>query len=194
MTVAVDPGPVMTPHLGQMLRRPLMPETSAHDEPGDTPCCVCGGPCPTSTLLWGPWRRHARCQSLMAYEPSRIEAACKALAIGLDGDADLVPFAVPNYLTVHPEPTWSDEPLRTRLPWRHISRDGLAAAVAQLPGLRADAGRVPTPCTSGCCAWCGIAESMGWADRGHRWPDGSPAPLCAACGRVYDATSSPDPL
>ncbi|HEY5786186.1 MAG TPA: hypothetical protein VIT65_15565, partial [Microlunatus sp.] len=46
----------------------------------------------------------------------------------------------------------------------------------------------------GCCAWCGIAESMGWADRGHRWPDGSPAPLCAACGRVYDATSSPDPL
>lgn len=166
---------------------------NAADEPGDAPCCVCGGPVhPHAPDDWGPWRRHPRCATVTASPARRAEAAARAYAIPIEeGDGDLVRFAVANFYTVHAEPIWTDEPMRVRLPWRHVDRDGLAAAVAELPRLRAENGRVPTTCTMGACAWCGVAESLVWTAHGHTWHDGTQAALCGSCSAIYVSTGEP---
>lgn len=168
------------------------PETNAHDTDEQTPCRVCGGACPPRSPHWGPWRQHPACQTVAGDPVSRLQAASKALGHALDRqDAALTPFQAMTYAEVHREPTWSTEPWRERLPWRHLDKEGLYAALERLPGLRIEAGLVDNRCTDGACAWCGVLEARGWGDYGHHWPDGTSAPLCGPCGEVYERNGSP---
>jgi hypothetical protein len=192
--VHLDPGPTVGVGLTGMLRRPVLTETNAHEVNEQTPCAVCGGPCPTGSVHWGPWRVHDRCQALRGDPASRLQAAAKALGRHLErADALLVGFSARPYAEDHPEPTWTDERLRERLPWRHVDRQGLYAALEQVPLLRVEAGLVDAPCSDGACAWCGVLEGRGWSSFGHTWADGTSAPLCGPCGQVYERTGEPSP-
>ena len=170
------------------------PKTNAHDTDEQTPCRVCGGPCPARSPHWGPWRQHPQCQTVAGDQIGRLQAASKALGHALDRqDAALTPFRALTYAETHPEPTWGSEPLRERLAWRHLDRAALYAALERLPGLRIEAGLVETRCTDGPCAWCGVLESKGWSSHGHTWADGTQAPLCGSCSTVYERNGSPSP-
>lgn len=197
----------MSVQVADLPDRPLMiherwaaasrPATSAHEVDGPTPCVVCGGPCEPAEVHWGSWRRHRDCAKICAHPVDRMQAAARALGHSVDRtDAGLLLGAgvdAPLYSQGHPEPTWSEEPTRQRMRWHHVDRNALAAAVQRLPELRAEAGLVDAPCVDGCCAWCGVREARGWASQGHRWADGSPAPLCGRCSEVYERRGSPDP-
>lgn len=166
---------------------------NAH-EVEESPCCVCGGPVGRSGPFWGPWRQHSACQGFRGTAAGRLVAASKALGRAIDYDeAVLVPFDPRPYAEGHPSPVWTDEPLRERLPWRHIDRQALYTALDQIPALRAAHGLDPNTCTDGSCVWCGRSESLRWYGHGHTWADGSPAPLCAVCSPVYEAMGRPDP-
>jgi hypothetical protein len=184
----------LQPHEQAAAYRAMNPQHSAHDEPGEAPCWACGGPCAPGSLHWGVWRLHAACEALRGSPAARLTACCRALARQIsDEDARLVPFDPRPFAERHPEPVWTDEPTRDRLPWRHIEARALDAGLARLPELRVAAGLVETSCVTGRCAWCGVLEARTWSDRGHHWADGSPAPLCGSCARTYDAAGSPDP-
>lgn len=171
------------------------PKTNAHDTEAETPCAVCGGATGRSELHWGPWRLHKACQRLRADPVARLQGAAQALGHHLERlDASLVPFAALPYAEAHPEPTWSTEPTRERLPWRHIDKAALYEAIEQLPVLRVEAGLIDNVCEDGPCAWCGVRESRGWSSYEHTWADGSPAPLCGGCGQVYERNGSPSPV
>lgn len=173
---------------------PVPVRTSADEVDGPTPCATCGGPAERSEPHWGVWRQHRGCERVQGEPAARLEAAARALGRRLDRtDALLLPFSAERYSTGHPEPTWTDEPLRLRLPWRHLDREALYAAIERLPELRVAAGLVPATCTDGRCAWCGVAEAVGWSAHGHTWADGTPAPLCGACSERYSAAGAPDP-
>lgn len=45
---------------------------------------------------------------------------------------------------------------------------------------------VESTCTLGPCAWCGIVKAKGWAQRDHKWTDGSDAALCQSCAVIFD--------
>ena len=170
------------------------PSTSAHDTDQETPCCVCGGACEPRTPLWGPWRRHQACEAVQGDPVRRLVAAGRALGREIEvTDAALVPFTALPYSADHPEPVWTDEPTRLRLPWRHVDRAALFTAIDRLPELRAAAGLDPNTCTDGNCGWCGVREGRGWASYGHTWADGTQAPLCGGCGQVYERNGSVDP-
>jgi hypothetical protein len=169
--------------------------TDAHHVDGFTPCRVCGGAVGLLGSYVGGWRQHTDCERLSGWPPYRVMEATVALRLLRKGgevthtDAQLMRYRVPLYADVHPEPTWTDEkPSRA---WGHVDRKALAAALTELPALRVEAGLVPTLCVDGPCAWCGITSSMGWTAHGHKWRDGSPAPLCGACGVVHARHGSP---
>jgi hypothetical protein len=166
-----EPGPLPFHEQVQAAQR-LMPKSNAHDVDGPCPCLVCGGPAERSETHVGPWRRHRACEAVQAYPADRLEAAARALGRHLDRiDAQLLGFSVAPYSEIHPEPTWSDdEPLRVRLPWRHVDREALDEAIGRLPELRVDAGLTDAPCSDGNCGWCGVRESRGWASYGHGPP------------------------
>jgi hypothetical protein len=44
----------------------------------------------------------------------------------------------------------------------------------------------PRLCADGRCGMCGRSRSLSWAQSPLRWPDGSPAPLCAECWSAWD--------
>jgi hypothetical protein len=188
-----EPGPLRVHEQVQAAQR-LMPKSNAHDVDDACPCLVCGGPAERSETHVGPWRRHRACEAVQAYPADRLEAAARALGRHLDRiDAQLLGFSVAPYSEIHPEPTWTDEPLRVRLPWRHVDREALDEAIGRLPELRVDAGLVDSPCVDGNCGWCGVREARGWASFGHTWADGTPAPLCGPCAAIFERTGRPDP-
>lgn len=169
---------------------PPSPETDAHDCPIFTPCRTCGGATsPVGARYVGGWREHAGCAALVGFEPSRIVAAVHEHGLGAlsESDAALLAVSVPMYATTHPEPVWARGERSTA--WSHVEGRALKRALASLPSLRDR----PTTCTDGPCAWCGVAEAMGWASHGHRWADGSEAPLCGVCSAVYLRHGSPSP-
>lgn len=172
---------------------PAPPKTDAHHVDGPCPCRVCGARVDTPGTYWGPWRQHERCVRLVGVNADRVVAAAAALGVGAvdHADAMLVPFRVPTFADTHPEPTWTTEPMRVRLPWRHVDRKGLARALAGLPDLRVEAGLDPSECTTGPCAWCGVTEALEWVDAGMTWGNGDPAPLCGGCYRVFVRHSEP---
>ena len=94
-----------------------------------------------------------------------------------------------NGIGVHFEPTWE---YRQTTAWSHLTKQTLADAVASLPRLRSDAYDA-RPCTHGPCAWCGRVLSTRWTLQGHRWADGSQAPLCSGCEVVYLRRGAPMP-
>jgi hypothetical protein len=168
-----------------------MPRTyvgDARDVPASR-CACCGGST-SEAAYFGPFRLHASCGPLMGSNASRVRAAAAWLRLGevsLD-DATLVGFPVPRYAdTEAADPTQT----RTRLPWSHVDRKGLARAVKGLPAARRKAGLDPSRCSRGACAWCGRSESLGWHESNYTWPSGDPAPLCADCHRVWVARSEP---
>ena len=74
-------------------------------------------------------------------------------------------------------------------PWAWVGdaeREALRRAVD-----RARATVEPRRCKSGACAWCGVAESIGWRSSPEKWSDGKPAPLCRACAVVWDGRGAP---
>lgn len=50
---------------------------------------------------------------------------------------------------------------------------------------------VPTLCTDGACGMCGRHHALGWHASPLTWSDGSPAPLCRDCNRVWELRGSP---
>jgi hypothetical protein len=186
--VRVDVAPVPEPP-GVFRPPPLKPPaTDAHQVDGPCPCRICGGPvAPGPCRYFGPWRQHDGCERLAGDPAARIAAAVAGLGIGQveHADAGLLRITVARFDQVHAEPTWDQEPMRDRMPWRHVNRKSLVRALAALPDLRADAGWDPTECTDGRCAWCGVVTATGWAGVGLTWADGSPAPLCGDCHRLY---------
>jgi hypothetical protein len=191
---APEPGPVRPHEIAAAMAALQPPATSAHDTADPCPCEVCGGPADRSEVHWGPWRTHRACAPLRGDPIGRLVAASTALGRHLERqDAALVPFNAPRYADTHPEPVWDTEPLRERLPWRHLDRDKLYAAIERLPELRVEAGLIERPSEWGACAWCGRAESKNWADRGHHWRNGDPAGLCEGCAAIYDRAGEPDP-
>jgi hypothetical protein len=170
--------------------------TDARDTDADAPCWACGGPVQAEGATYqGAWRVHPGCEALIGYEPARVRAAARALAVGdLDlVDAALVACRVLPYAerAEQTEPTWTTEPLRVRMRWRHVDRKALRAAVAALPARRVAAGLDPGRCRDGGCGWCGTASSTGWVAVGLTWSDGSLAPLCEACYSAWQRHSEP---
>lgn len=45
--------------------------------------------------------------------------------------------------------------------------------------------REAAECASGWCAWCERSHAVDWLDHGHKWADGSAAPLCGDCSPVF---------
>lgn len=171
-------------------------DTDAHTVNGPTPCRCCGGPVQAGHGVdFGVWRTHVGCP--VAWPPHRLAAAAKALlSVEVsEPDAQVLTdgaLLVHNYADGHPEPTWGSGE-RPGTPWGHVHRKALRSALDDLPRLRVDAGLEPSTCTTGSCAWCGVAEALGWFAEGHHWPDGSDASLCGDCHAVYLRAGSPSP-
>jgi hypothetical protein len=74
--------------------------------------------------------------------------------------------------------------------WSHVTdadRDALRQAVKQ-----ERAAVEPRRCRDGACAWCGRSHSLGWQNSPETWSDGSAAPLCRDCARVWDLRGNPE--
>jgi hypothetical protein len=184
------PTPPSRPFVGQ---RPVTVTTDAHTVRAFAPCRVCGGAAGPGVGYFGVWRQHPGCASVAASETARLQAAVVALGLGEVSwpDAGLLAVAVPCFEVTHPEPTW--EPGEHTMPWCHVDRNALVAALSRLPQLRAEAGLLPVVCTAGRCAWCGCVFSFTWWQHGHVWPDGTPAALCQGCHLVFVRHGEPDP-
>jgi|GEM_PF-6477656 len=191
---ATGSGPLIDPDTGRayvpMSRSELIKVMEGRQWAGDaaetmfSPCAKCGGPCGKAATYSAPWRVHRAC-SRIGTHPGRIRAAVgELLATEITfADAGLIAavIAVPSY---------SDLPnvqphTRPGQVWGHVSKRKLRKAVQSLPTLRAEAGLTPRPCVSGPCAWCSIQRATGWQTFGHKWTDGSPAPLCGACSEQW---------
>jgi hypothetical protein len=151
---------------------------------------VCGGTT-SEPLFFGPFRLHHGCHPLLSSEADRVAAAVHRLALDPDltiTEARLLPVSVPSWMdTDDADPT--DQ--RTRLPWSHLDRRRLRRALRGLPAARREAGLDDSTCVSGACAWCGRSRSRGWHGSDYTWPDGTSAPLCTDCHRVWVAHSEP---
>ena len=171
------------------------PKTDAHHVTDATPCCVCGGPVEPGGRYFGPWRFHPSCEPIAGEETGRLIAAAMELGLGLieRQDAALLPVAVNRYDVTHPEPTWTDEPGRSRRAWAHVdseanppcARDGGQAACRR--------GTHPDRVHRRAVRMVRVVEATGWRSEGHAWSDGSPAPLCGECWRVFVKCASPSP-
>lgn len=194
-----DPPPALSPTERFEQAQAMEPRrlrTSAHEVAEATPCNVCGGGVEAANAeRVGPWRRHRDCARLGGSSRTRVPAAARALGLGeVAADvAAMVAFRVPRYADEHPEPTWLDsDRQRDRGAWLHVDRKRLLAAVSEAVTER-DELTIPRPCADGRCAWCGVEEALDWRAYGHRWTDGSDAPLCASCGDVYERRGAPSP-
>ncbi|WP_183092957.1 hypothetical protein [Nocardioides stalactiti] len=188
-TPPIDPG-TGKPYR-PMSRAEVMAATEGRAWAGDaadvetfTPCSRCGGPCGTSAPYSQPWRTHRACRSGTTLQ-SRVRAAVTEL-LGFEigfSDAGLIAsqVAVPNYRDL-PDAQPHTEPRRA---WGHVDKRKLRKVVQSLPALRADAGLTPHPCESGPCAWCSTRLATGWMNEGHKWADGSAAPLCGLCSEQW---------
>ena len=137
------------------------------------------------------WRRtHARCstpqqivQQILGGELLSLEVAAAAL--------DAARVAVGWSLVVRAShESIQSRAISGRQPWAHLTdaaRDALREAVK-----RERAAVEPRRCRDGACAWCGRSHSVGWRGGPETWPDGSPAPLCADCARVWDTRGNPE--
>lgn len=156
-----------------------------------SPCRVCGGEADDQDDRYGPWRMHAQCGDLRQ-EWQRLRAVAQWYSVPLPPEVEAyVDLRVPNYAEAHPEPVYADGD-RDRTPWSHLRRRDVIRAVMTARIAYNDA-RTPKPCEWGRCAWCGRDESLTWTDAGHRWPDGSPAPLCDSCTPVAERRGWPSP-
>lgn len=171
---AFDPDPV----------QPWQPETDASDARIWSNCGTCGGPVTIGSGAYlKPWMIHHACRRL-ATEAERIVAAVGEV-LGVEVtmlDAALLRFRLPMYSEVTGHEPVGGRPARA---WAWLDKRELRAAVKQLPDLRADAGIDPHPCTLGPCCWCGVRVAGGWEDHGHRWADGSSAPMCGSCSEQF---------
>ena len=175
-----------------MAARAVEPSTDAHGTTEPTPCRVCGASVDAEGAAYlGVWRQHPGCVPAGVFAPHRVVEAARWLQ--LDDltlmEATLIPYRLPLFAEVETEPTSRPQ----RLPWRHVDRKALSRALAELPDLRVDAGLDPSTCTLGRCAWCGVEESLAWTLHGHRWADGTEAPLCKDCGESYEQRGRPLP-
>jgi hypothetical protein len=148
-----------------------------------SPCMRCGGPCGRSAKYVQPWRVHSRCTATTC--AGRVVAAVREL-LGEEiayADAGLIAaqVSVPSYRDL-PDAQPHAEPGRA---WGHVNKRQLRKAVQSLPRLRAQHGLTPRPCASGPCCWCGLRLSTGWVNEGHKWADGSKAPLCGVCSAAW---------
>lgn len=50
---------------------------------------------------------------------------------------------------------------------------------------------MPSYCTLGACAFCGVGEAIGWTESSLEWRDGSPAPLCGPCNQIFEMRGEP---
>lgn len=178
---------------GRVVYEEPRPTTNAREVDEACPCRVCGGGVEVSGSTWGIWRQHRECSSLSSSSQARLIAAASTLGVAdVDHElASLTHLRVPNYLDVHHEPTWTDrDRARNRGPWAHVDRKQLVAALSEAMAER-DELSIPRPCLDGRCAWCGIQESLDWRAYGHKWPDGSEAPLCVDCAEVYERRGWP---
>lgn len=160
------------------------PGRSAHDEPGPTPCFVCGGSCDAKEDRWGNWRRHRECLSVT--QPwQRVRAAAEWFALRVsDSEAYAADLFVADYGDEHASPLYSKDDV-DRSPWSHIKMSKVVRAVLEARQALAET-EVPKECEQGACAWCGVAESLTWTDAGHVRHDGTSAPLCSICAPCFD--------
>jgi hypothetical protein len=166
------------------------PTTDARHVTGETPCRVCGALVAAEDAAYsGPWRQHRGCVTTGADPAQRLRQAARWLQVASLSyvEAQLVPFRVPLFEETTTETTSKPN----RQPWQHVDRKALVRALAALPTLRVEYGLDPSTCTHGRCAWCGVEEARRWTLHGHRWADGSEAPLCRSCGEVYERHGEP---
>lgn len=78
-----------------------------------------------------------------------------------------------------------------RRPWAHVTRADRERVRRVLRDVIEE--RKPGPCVWGACGLCGVRTSLTWHEGPVflRWPDGTPAPVCATCQEVLDRR--PDP-
>lgn len=171
------------------LRPPPPPETHAADVKAFAPCRVCGGAVGPKSAYWGPWRLHPSCPN--GDPVRRLELALVAHGIPVERSDVLLLSSIiriGTYSEGHREPTWARG--ESSQPWSHVSTRMLRKAVKELPRLRRDHGLTETTCTTGVCAWCGVAKAKAWHDDGHHWANGQPA-LCGGCHEAYRKAGSP---
>ncbi len=161
------------------------PRTSAVDT-DLSPCRTCGG-ISAGTKIIGGWREHPGCKGLDHSGRVRVAASHHGLGDVDEVVAEFCPPVVMRYADQHIEPTFDDKD-HDRTPWPHVRRRALKKALkdAQANLAAWEAASRPKPCTLGRCAICGVAESTGWGDYGHRWTDGTDAALCERCGSEFE--------
>lgn len=192
---ATGSGPLIDPDTGRaykpMSRSELLQAMQGRQWAGDaadtlfSPCARCGGACGKSAVYSAPWRVHRVCHRISTHQ-GRIRAAVAEL-LGTEitfTNAGLIAskVAVPSYSDL-PNAQPHTEPGRA---WGHVDKRKLRKALRSLAALRAEHGLTPRPCMDGPCAWCSIQRATGWQTFGHKWADGSAAPLCGACSGVME--------
>jgi hypothetical protein len=157
---------------------------SAHGVEGPTPCHTCGGPCERIEGRHGPWRRHIKCERIS--QPwQRVRAAAEHYSLPVtDDEARAAAIIVPTYAEGHAGATYSDAEHVSR-PWAHVRLPEIVRGL-MLGRQRLAEAAAPMPCDLGRCGWCGTEKSVRWSDYGHVRHDGTSAPLCDACGPVFD--------
>jgi hypothetical protein len=163
--------------------RPVL--ASAHDVEDVTPCYTCGGACEPDEDHHGPWRRHRECTRTTQMYQRRIAAGIFLAVPITETEAYVMTLPVLSFGDVHNHSATYDGRDHDRSPWNHIDRPALVRSLLEARQRIAEANG-PAGCVSGWCAWCGRCEAEDWRLYGHRWTDGTEAPLCGDCGDVFD--------
>ena len=80
-----------------------------------------------------------------------------------------------------------EPPVARRGPsWTRTGCNTWPTASPNCPACAQPLGWSRATCTLGPCAWCGIVKAKGWAQRDHKWTDGSDAALCQSCAVIFD--------
>lgn len=162
--------------------RPVL--SSAHEVGDVTPCYTCGGGCEPDEDRHGPWRRHRECSTLSQMYLRRLAVARWYSVPLTEGEARVSDLPVLHYADVHASNFYAGSDA-DRTPWNHVQmRDIVRGAMTARQRIAEASG--PAECVSGWCAWCGRREAEDWTLHGHRWPDGTEAPLCGDCSDVFD--------
>lgn len=172
------------------------PKVSARDVPEPTPCRICGGAVDqVEGVHSGRWRQHREdCPSLSARSEFRVAPAAAHLGLGIEISDDLagaVDMFIPTYEGTGASPVYSADHV-DRLPWHHVDRKALVKALLIAKGALTEAAK-PRECEQGRCCWCGVARALDWRLWGHKWPDGSDAPMCEECSKTYVRRGHPSP-